>query len=130
MDISNTVNNTLSSYSALENNIKHIGDKYGKKDNSEFIVPKDKSVDGTEMTDYRKRELERLQNAADDFEAILINQMFKSMRQTINKTELMHGGTAEDIFEDMLYDEYSKEFSKTKKLGISEMIFEQMKDYI
>ncbi|MCE9499885.1 MAG: rod-binding protein, partial [Leptospira sp.] len=34
-----------------------------------------------------------------------------------------HGGYAEDIFEDMLYDEYAKNISKTSSVGIAEEIY-------
>jgi len=39
---------------------------------------------------------------------------------------MIHGGYAEDIFEDMLYDEYAKEISKNESLGIAEQIYSSM----
>ncbi len=126
MDISNNINNIINNHSSLNSNIKNVGDRYNNM--SKFSVPNDNSIDS--VNDKSSSELKRLKDVSQDFEAILLNQMFKSMRQTINKSNLVDGGMAENIFEDMLYDEYSKGFSKTKKMGISEMIFNQMKDYI
>jgi peptidoglycan hydrolase FlgJ len=68
----------------------------------------------------------KLQEACQDFEAIFVKQMLDAMRDTVNKTSLFGRNMAEDIFEDMLYDEYAKEMSKNTKLGISEMMFKQL----
>ena len=39
-------------------------------------------------------------------ESILVGRMLKEMRKTVHKGELINGGFAEEVFEDMLYDEY------------------------
>ena len=43
-----------------------------------------------------------LRRAVADFESLFINQMLKSMRETIGKSELFHGGKAEEIYTSML----------------------------
>ena len=68
----------------------------------------------------------KLQQACQDFEAIFIKQMLDSMRKTVNKTSLFGRNMAEDIFEDMLYDEYAKEMAQTTDLGIAEMMYKQL----
>ncbi|WP_258075045.1 rod-binding protein [Brachyspira murdochii] len=60
----------------------------------------------------------------------MINQMLKEMRKTVDKSGLIDGGMAEQIFEDMLYDEYAKEFSKTKTFGLADIIYNQMEKYV
>ncbi len=80
--------------------------------------------------DIKEFELKKLKEVSDDFEALFINELLKSMRKTVNKSELIDGGMAENIFEDMLYNEYSKEFAKTNTFGISQMIYNQMERYI
>lgn len=77
--------------------------------------------------DFEKK---RLRQVSEDFEALMINQMLKEMRKTVNKTGLIDGGMAEQIFEDMLYDEYAKEFSKTKTFGLADIIYNQMEKYV
>lgn len=85
----------------------------------------------TEKIDKNKEfEKKRLREVSEDFEALMINQMLKEMRKTVNKSDLINGGMAEQIFEDMLYDEYSKEFSKTKTFGLSDIIYNQLEKYI
>ncbi len=61
-----------------------------------------------------------------EMESLFVNKMFKEMRKTIHKSDWNHGGHAEEIFEDMLYDEYSLQVSKNSNLGLAKMIYEQM----
>jgi Rod binding domain-containing protein len=61
-----------------------------------------------------------------EFEAIFIKQMLNSMRRTVQKSGLFEGGLAEDIFEDMLYDEYAKKMAENAKFGLAAMIYSQI----
>jgi flagellar protein FlgJ len=70
----------------------------------------------------------KLKDACRDFEAIFIKQMLDSMRKTVQKTGLIDGGMAENIFEDFLYDEYSKVMAKTGSFGIQDLLYRQFKD--
>jgi len=49
-----------------------------------------------------------------DMEAIFVGRMFKEMRKTLHKSDWLDGGFAEKIFEDMLYDKYSKQVADSK----------------
>jgi len=69
---------------------------------------------------------EKVKQACSDFEAIFIKQMLDSMRKTVEKTSLLGGGMAEEIFEDMIYDEYAKKMSKTGDFGIKDMLYKQL----
>ncbi|MDC7241667.1 MAG: rod-binding protein [Spirochaetales bacterium] len=71
-------------------------------------------------------EMAKLKQACEDFEAIFIKQMLDSMKKTINKSELTKKNMGEDIFEDMLYDEYAKKMSSTAGLGVGDMMFQQL----
>ena len=83
------------------------------------------------ISKYNKEfEKKRLRQVSEDFEALMINQMLKEMRKTVDKSGLIDGGMAEQIFEDMLYDEYAKEFSKTKTFGLADIIYNQMEKYV
>jgi Rod binding domain-containing protein len=61
-----------------------------------------------------------------EFEAIFLKQMLNSMRRTVEKTGLLDGGMAEEIFEDMLYDEYAKKMAETANFGLAAMIYGQL----
>ncbi|MBF0339566.1 MAG: rod-binding protein [Magnetococcales bacterium] len=71
----------------------------------------------------------RLNDATADFEAMFIQQLFKSMRRTVPedpKGGLFAKGQGEKIFAEMLDGEYSKNFSRGRSgLGLKEAIFKQ-----
>lgn len=72
-----------------------------------------------------KNDRDKLMGACQDFEALFIKQMLDSMKKTVNRTDLFGRNMAEDIFEDMLYDEYAKLMSKSAHLGIAKMLYNQ-----
>lgn len=117
----------LDNYSSID--INSYKKKY-ENNSSAFRIPKDSEITEDINPTKREKELERLKSVCKDFEALMLNEMFKSMRNTVNKTKLVDGGMAEDIFEDMLYDEYAKEFSKSEKIGLSQMLYKHMERYI
>ncbi|MCZ8341996.1 MAG: rod-binding protein [Leptospira sp.] len=71
---------------------------------------------------YRKK----LYDASVEFESIFVKMMLKEMKSTVHKEKLIDGGYAEEIFEDMLYDEYAKNISKNESMGLAEEIYKQM----
>ena len=65
----------------------------------------------------RDPEKKRLYDAALEFQALFVNRMLKEMRSTLKpEKDLLHGGRTQEIFEDLLYDEYSKQMSKANIL--------------
>jgi peptidoglycan hydrolase FlgJ len=68
----------------------------------------------------------QLRKACEDFEAIFVKQMLKSMKSTITKSGLLDGGFAEEIYDDMLYDEYAKKMTKTANFGIANSLYRQL----
>lgn len=108
----------------LENAKKQYG-------NAKFSIGDVSSENNNVISKYDKDfEKKRLRQVSEDFEALMINQMLKEMRKTVDKSGLIDGGMAEQIFEDMLYDEYAKEFSKTKTFGLADIIYKQMEKYV
>jgi peptidoglycan hydrolase FlgJ len=72
----------------------------------------------------------KLYEVSQEFEAIFIKQMLNVMRETVNKSGLIDGGMAEEIFEDMLYDEYALNMAKTAQFGLADSIYSQLSAYI
>ncbi len=72
----------------------------------------------------------KLMNVCIEMESLFVKQMYNEMKKTIHKGDMFHGGNAEDIFEDMLYDEYALNVSKNSNLGIAKQMYEQMKNYV
>ena len=67
-----------------------------------------------------------LMKACVEYESIFVARMLSAMRDNIGKDEWIHGGQAEEIFEDMLYDEYAHKISKNSKLGLAEMLYGEL----
>jgi Rod binding domain-containing protein len=68
----------------------------------------------------------KLYEACVEFEALFIKQMLTAMRKSVTKTGLLDGGMGQDIFEDMLYDEYSKTMAKTAGFGLADTVYQHL----
>lgn len=91
-----------------------ISTDIAKKDMSEII------------NDRKEHYKKKLKDSCLDAESIFVGQMLKQMRSTVEKGDLFHGGQTEEIFEDMLYDQYALTLSKTADLGIAKKMYEQL----
>ncbi|MCB9228061.1 MAG: rod-binding protein [Deltaproteobacteria bacterium] len=69
---------------------------------------------------------DQIRQVAHEFEAIFLETVLKSMRQSIHKSGLINGGNAEEIYRGMLDSEYSKTMSQTGQTGLADMIFKQL----
>lgn len=61
-----------------------------------------------------------------EFESIFVKQMLDAMRQTVDKSGMLDNGMGQDIFEDMLYDEYAKGMSKSANFGLADSMYRQL----
>lgn len=74
----------------------------------------------------RGDDLTQLRAVAKEFESLFAKQMLDSMRATLSREDdMLDGGMAQDIFEDMLYEEYARIMSNAGSLGIADMIVSQ-----
>ena len=69
---------------------------------------------------------DKLYELCEELETFLIKNLIKSMRSTVQKTKLIDTGFAGEIYEDMLYDEYAKSFTKNAGLGFAEMAYREL----
>jgi Rod binding domain-containing protein len=67
-----------------------------------------------------------LKQAAKEFEAVFISQMLSHMWSGIKTDGPFSGGRGEQIFRDMMIDEYGKEIAKSGQLGLSDQIMAQL----
>jgi len=58
-----------------------------------------------------------------ELEIFLVKTLVSSMRNTIQKSGLIDEGYAGKMYEDMLYDEYAKNFAKNANFGMAEMAY-------
>ena len=76
-----------------------------------------------EMSDAQRAEVEQ---AATQFEALLVNQMVKSMWSTVPKGGLLSGSREEELYRDMLNQSLSEEIAKGQGVGIKEVIMREL----
>lgn len=70
---------------------------------------------------------EALKKAANEFEALFVDQMLQQMRQSGIKSELFPEKEGEQTFRAMLDSEYSKMASQHGSFGIAKALYQQLK---
>jgi flagellar protein FlgJ len=65
----------------------------------------------------------KLYEQCQELESFLVNNLLNSMRATVQKSGFMDGGFAGGMYEDMLYDEYAKDFSKNASFGFADLAY-------
>lgn len=72
---------------------------------------------------------EELMEVCKEFEAYFTEQMFKAMKKMVPESEKEDKsmGQLQDYFEEQMIQEYAKQSSEGKGLGIAQMMYEQMK---
>ena len=73
-----------------------------------------------------KSEKEKLEILAREFESIFVHQMIKSMRSTVEKSELTGGGPGEEMFTDMLDEEMARQIAFAQRDGLSSALVAQL----
>ena len=58
-----------------------------------------------------------------ELEVFMVKTLISSMRNTVQKSGLIDEGFAGKMYEDMLYDEYTKEFTKSANFGMAELAY-------
>ena len=64
----------------------------------------------------------KIKKLSEDFEAIFLNLVLKAMRQSVQKSGLVDGGNAEDIYKSMLDSEYAKQMASQGAAGLAQNI--------
>lgn len=81
----------------------------------------------TQFASALKREnSKKLYQACQDLESVLVNTVIKAMRQSIPKSGLTGNSFAEETYQSMLDEEYSKQISKSQTLGVADMLYRQL----
>jgi flagellar protein FlgJ len=87
------------------------------------------SIDFAGMASLRGQAQQKTEKAtresATQFEAMFINEMLKTMRQTIEKSDLS-GSDAEDTFQEMYDRELSQQLAKRNTLGVADMLVKHL----
>ena len=73
------------------------------------------------------KEDKQLKDAAKQFEALFIYQMYSKMRETIDKGGLFEEDLSSGIFQGMLDQEVSTQAAETGSFGLADVIYLQLK---
>jgi len=118
--IENIVNNAVSGrVSSAENSLKKM-ESTGKFESE--LKTAVAQHDPAKMDKTHKK----LWDTCVEAESLFVGKMLKEMKKTVPKNEWLHGGHAEDIFEDMLYDQYSLSMSKNYNFGMAKLLYDDM----
>jgi flagellar protein FlgJ len=66
---------------------------------------------------------DKLYEQCEALEVFLVKNLITGMRNTIQKSGLIDEGFAGKMYEDMLYDEYAREFTKGAGFGLAELAY-------
>jgi len=106
-----------------------VEEKLKRNEGRGFSATLDRALGREEKSPHTKgpRQLDRkLWDVCVEAESLFVSKMLKEMRKTVPKGDFLHGGFAEEIFEDMLYDEYSLQMSRNANLGLAKMMYEEL----
>ncbi|MDR0662550.1 MAG: rod-binding protein [Spirochaetaceae bacterium] len=66
---------------------------------------------------------DKLYEQCEALETFLLKTLINGMRKTVEKSELSKTGFAGEMYEDMLYDEYAKDFTRNAGFGLAELAY-------
>lgn len=72
-----------------------------------------------------KKESE-LKEACADFESVLLNYMFKSMKNTVGKDGIFGSSYQKDMYESVFFEKIAEEVAREKGMGIGEALYRQL----
>jgi len=75
---------------------------------------------------YSEKDKEKLKDLCNQFESLMLSQIFKKMKNSGFKSDLIPKGLADDIFNDMFIDEISKTASQNGGIGLGKMLYDSM----
>ncbi|MBY0404904.1 MAG: rod-binding protein [Cyanobacteria bacterium] len=73
-------------------------------------------------------EHKKLKKGAQEFEAVFFKQIIEQMDKTVERGDFLNGGSGEEMFRSMMFDEVAKRMSERpggSGLGLAEMIYKQ-----
>lgn len=104
----------------ISNNLefKEITNKIQRESNTDFEKILNSAM---ESQDDKK-----LKKVCEDFEAIFVNMLLKSMKNTVNEGGLTKKSHAREMFESMLDEEMASSISKGRGIGIGEILYDSL----
>jgi len=106
--------------SGISNNLefKEISNKIQNETNTDF----EKILNNA----MKSQDQEKLKKACEDFEAIFVNMLLKSMKNTVDEGGLTKKSHAREMFEGMLNEEMASSIAKGRGIGIAEILYDSL----
>jgi len=76
--------------------------------------------------DAIQREARKLHEAVQDFEALFISSLLKTMRHAIGKRGFLDGGLAQDVYEGLFDYEVARKLARAGGLGLGSILERQL----
>lgn len=74
----------------------------------------------------KTQNIEKIRDAAQEFEAVFISQMIKPMFEGISTEAPFGGGNAEEMYRSLMIDEYGKSIAKSGGIGVADQVMREM----
>jgi flagellar protein FlgJ len=68
----------------------------------------------------------RLKQACADFESVLLNYMFQSMKKTVGESGLFDDSFQKDMYESLFFENISRKIAEERGMGIGESLYRQL----
>lgn len=112
------------------NNTAHELENGGAADFSELLKAEAAKPDeqGNAAPSPRAKKIfvdkkDKLYEQCEALETFLLKTLINGMRKTVDKSEFSKSGFAGEMYEDMLYDEYAKDFTRNADFGLAELAY-------
>ncbi|MDR0409443.1 MAG: rod-binding protein [Spirochaetaceae bacterium] len=119
----------IDSLTAMNNTANKIMDEQDFSEILKSNLPANNEInfeDNNEMKLSRKtfvNKKDKLYEQCEALETFLLKTLITGMRKTVEKSEFNKGGFAGEMYEDMLYDEYAKDFTRGAGFGLAELAY-------
>lgn len=70
----------------------------------------------------------KVQDAAQQFESLLLHQLMTAMSETVPKEGLLSGSREEQYFKDMLHQALAESISKGSGIGVADVLEKEMRE--
>ena len=106
--------------SSISNNLefKEIANRIKNETNTDFEKVLNSAMESQDEA--------KLKKACQDFEAIFVNMLLKSMKNTVNEGGLTKKSHAREMFESMLDEEMAGSIAKGRGVGIAEILYDSL----
>lgn len=84
------------------------------------------TLEGFSNMDFDNLTEEDIHDVAEQFESLFLTELFKSMRSTVPENDWLDSGMQNEVFEDMLYEEYALDAAESGGIGLADMIYDSL----